>query len=439
MNTRNKSTRHPSEGKGGLKNSRSASQKEGKQSMANEDKVDTFVACEDGTSFLTEEPVEVQATTTHHSSPPFTCIRVNGKITVVSDISTLPSLLVEAMGQDGTNKVEVLKLNSAESLMKAMESSNVEEKESTLLEDHTVARANGSPPLVTPTKPSNAETVSKGNDLPVLKRAAAPHNPYAASAKRAPGNGGREGTFETGSFAKKMRENRKTSGMEAMIHITKDVPALFPVKIGVLDFVNPVQNFTHWLHRAPKWIAVLNIFKESGEKGMEKINLFLSYLASVQLRDPAGEDKGHTMVTKGKNGQLSLTSDVFLFCYPMNTRTDELVSYVRESFGPIFKDEEIQGMYFEEYMSTSSNANAEKMLQVPGPDNGDQIGKYWSQLQGSLGENCSIITHESLDDFLTSEGIADALNTFAGTDLTEACVKAKTIPEGLKMFVYGRE
>ncbi len=429
--------------------------------MTNEEKEDIFVACENGTSLPTEEPLEskptlrtaekteVQAITTHHSAPPFTCIRVNGKITVVSDISTLPSLLVEAMGQDGANKVEVLKLNSAEELLNAMQSTNVQEKDSTVLEDHTVARAKGSPPLVTPTKPdaaakekdrpSNAETVSKGNDLPVLKRYAAPHNPYAASAKRAPGNGGREGTYETGSFAKKMRENRKTSGMEAMIHITKDVPALFPVKIGVLDFVNPVQNFTHWLHRAPKWIAVLNIFKESGDKGMEKINLFLSYLASVQLRDPAGEDKGHTMVTKGKNGQLSLTSDVFLFCYPMNIRTDELVSYVRESFSPIFKDEEIQGMYFEEYMSTSSNANAEKMLQVPRPDNGDQIGKYWSQLQGSLGENCSIITHESLDDFLTSEGIADALNTFAGTDLTEACVKSKLIPDGLKMFVYGRE
>lgn len=57
-------------------------------------------------------------------------------------------------------------------------------------------------------------------------------------------------------------------------------------------------------------------------------------------------------------------------------------------------------------------------------------------LKGALAENREVVVAPSLNKVLTSEGIVTALSV-AGIHVGEAAVKGKSIPEGLKTFVYG--
>jgi hypothetical protein len=173
------------------------------------------------------------------------------------------------------------------------------------------------------------------------------------------------------------------------------------------------------------------------EEGMKRVNMFLSYMTSVRFRDPAGNDIPETITTRGRNGTLTLYRDVFLVVLPKHLNDNEIPGYILESFGPIFNDTEIQSCYHMQYMAGSENDAANQMLSPIRSNAPGMNGKYWSMLEGALTDNYEIIKHESLNKILTSNGIVAALEIAGNTKVTEAAVKGKSIPEGLKAFVYG--
>lgn len=239
-------------------------------------------------------------------------------------------------------------------------------------------------------------------------------------------------------FLKRMKESIKNSGMQVVIYLVQYQPQYAPVRLAVIDIINPAKKFTHWLHRPPKWIEVFKMFNVPD--GENRINTFLSYLCSVRLRDPHKDDEAASIVTKGRNGQLKLYQDVFLACIPKAIVNDQVPKYLRGAFSPILKDGEIQGMYRLAYIGQGEpSQQAKDMLKpVKNTDGSVADGKYWHMLQAALEDNYSIVEPQSLDKVLTSEGIAVALQLIAPKEkINQHDVKAGRIPAGLKEFVYG--
>jgi hypothetical protein len=353
------------------------------------------------------------------------CIQADGKLIMVEDPKDIPVKVAMLMAEGGTKKIEMVTFKSMSEYDNA--------KGGVTTPGITV---NEVPPIVTPIKEITKPCNGVGNDLPVLRTRRGVENPYVASKKRAVNGSDEEETAEMGLFAKKMKDTIKSAGIQAVIHLVATEPEFWSVRVALLDFINPKRQFTHWLHRPMKWQDVINMFADD-EEGMKRVNMFLSYMTSVRFRDPAGNDIPETITTRGRNGTLTLYRDVFLVVLPKHLNDNEIPGYILESFGPIFNDTEIQSCYHMQYMAGSENDAANQMLSPIRSNAPGMNGKYWSMLEGALTDNYEIIKHESLNKILTSNGIVAALEIAGNTKVTEAAVKGKSIPEGLKAFVYG--
>lgn len=278
---------------------------------------------------------------------------------------------------------------------------------------------------------------SIGNDLPPLGPTRKQHeNPFMKGNKRSVSSTKEESGQEIGSFAKKMKDSIKSSGIKAVVSIVTHEPEFKKVRIAILDFINPQRNFTHWLHRPSKWEEVFRVFADD-EEGLKRINKFLAYMTSVRLRDPAGNDIPESITTKGKTGSLTLFRDVFMIVLPKALKNEEIVNYIFECFTPVFNDTEIQRCYHMQFMASSENDAANTMLSPIRSNASGQYGKYWSMLEGALTDNTELVEYECLSKLLTSGDIVAALAISTGISVSEADVKGKLIPDGVKKYVFG--
>ena len=276
-----------------------------------------------------------------------------------------------------------------------------------------------------------------GNDLPVFQRHTPVPNPYATIPKRNRSGSDDKTKGELGTFAKRLKETIQKDGMHASVHVVKKYPQFWPVKIALLDFINPKKQFPHWLHRPNKWQEVISIFANDLE-GRKRINRFLEYLTPVRIRDHTGKDASEQHVVKLKGGKdLALYHNLFLIVLPKNITNDMIPSYIRESFSPVLNDTEIQACYHMSYTAVSDNQTASEMLTPLRSNSTGQEGKYWSMLEGALMGSIDVTKHESLNKILTSTGIVTAIALANNTIISEEAVKGKNIPEGLKEFIYG--
>jgi hypothetical protein len=187
-----------------------------------------------------------------------------------------------------------------------------------------------------------------------------------------------------------------------------------------------------------KWEDVIGMFADD-EEGMKRINLFLSYMTAVRFRDPAGNDIPETTTARGKNGSLTLYRDMFMIVLPKSLANKDIPGYIIQSFGPILNDTEIQSCYHMQYMASTENTAAGSMLSPIKSNAPGMNGKYWSMLKGALSENTEIVEHASLKKVLTSDDIVRALQIAGNVNVTAEEVKGKSIPEGLREYVYGVE
>jgi hypothetical protein len=364
------------------------------------------------------------------------CINADGKLIRVEQVN-IPAKIASLLGEGNTKSLQVVTFSSRAEYEEASKGEEMSKTGATVTE---TSIEEGKATVVTPTKAieeTNRET-GVGNDLPMLGgRSKTAFNPYSNGKKRVAVGSDEEDKAETGIFAKKMKDTIKSAGAQAVIHVVESEPEFWNVRVALVDFINPKRQFTHWLHRPTKWEDVLQMF--AGDKeGMKRINMFLSYISSVRFRDPAGNDIPESISTRGRNGVLTLYRDVFLVVLPKKLANLEIAGYILESFGPIFNDTEIQSCYHMQYMAGSENTAADQMLSPIRSNAPGQNGKYWSMLEGALTDNSEVIVHESLNKILTSAGIVTALGIAGSTIVTETAVKSKSIPDGLKTFVYGR-
>ena len=176
----------------------------------------------------------------------------------------------------------------------------------------------------------------------------------------------------------------------------------------------------------------------SDPEGKKRINLFLAYMTAVRKKDPAGNDISETLSTRGRTGGiLTLYREIFLVVVPKHVDDKDIMKYVHQSFQPVLNDVEIQSCYHMQYMSGTENKSADEMLSPIRSNAPPQNGKYWAMLDGALKENYQVEYHEALNKVLTSDGIATALQLAGNISVTETAVKAKSIPDGVKLFVYG--
>jgi hypothetical protein len=220
-------------------------------------------------------------------------IKNNGRLTLVEDPSQIPVMIARVMNTEGSTAVEVVTFANL-SLFEAASKDEDQCKPTKGSESEKTAA------LVTPTKKVVAKNTKPskppaksivnltgiGNDLPAIGSKKSAINPYLSSKKRGVETSDDDEKAALGSFAKKMKDNIKSAGMKAVVHLVENEPEFWKVRLALLDFINPKKAFTHWLHRPMKWEDVIGMFADD-EEGMKRINLFLSYMTAVRFRDPA--------------------------------------------------------------------------------------------------------------------------------------------------------
>jgi hypothetical protein len=255
-----------------------------------------------------------------------------------------------------------------------------------------------------------------------------PSNPYAKIASR----GGAPGGFDCNEFLAKQR----ASAVTINLHILEKLPGFTNVKIVGLDMVNTKDGNTHWLHRPQYWKDLVDYWLLNSQEIAS-----LKNMTPVDFRDPSGEDRvEERKIITGNKKSMTLHRRILLLDVTGTTEDDQLGTYILRAFNPAFESVGFQEAYKKTYLDRSvSNPQVVETQLTKAKTGNSNDGLYWSLFEGALADNCVLVKHKCLDEFLTSTGMACAVTMMCNkpfNPFSQNDILSKSIPSGLHEYVY---
>lgn len=216
-------------------------------------------------------------------------------------------------------------------------------------------------------------------------------------------------------------------------------------------------NKTYWLHRARKWVSVIDFIrseeKESGDESDSEdssedenndtiVGPFLKSLQSVILRVSRKKDEPWELkLSKGG----SMNKEVLCGKVHDSVPDKDVPAFIQGIFSDFFPELCVQESYRLMYLSTSMNKDAETYLASPPKEKkkgkkDNRRGEYWKKMMGGLEAKPKVIFKKCLSDVLVSESIAEVLNTYSKSgNVDEDDVQRKKIQKRFRSIVYGEK
>lgn len=312
------------------------------------------------------------------------------------------------------------------------------------LDDFDITRVNlGAKAVQSPvaTKKQGKEIIDLDDyDIPdIIKNVASHSTPLKStdSVQNAKASGSPEATLlNISPAAKSFSKYLKTRGMKCLLHYWPNTPGTAVAQVLFMDIIDTRQNFTHWLHRAEKWVEVFGSMGEERASTPNPLPKFFTQMETAPFRCPTGANVVQTKTITRDNGGTLILHRHGLYTFAARGHGQENIKeYAKRNMLRLLDDVDLQVCYRMIYTETSRNQKVPDLLQ---PRSGDaEGGAYWDQLEGAV-DQIELVTHKSLDEVFLHQDVIDITKKlFQG--VTDTMFTSGSLPPEIKAFTNGNK
>ena len=240
-----------------------------------------------------------------------------------------------------------------------------------------------------------------------------------------------ENAVATSPMAKKMRQQIQYKGMVMKVHHFTKIPGNPVIQPVMIDMCDP-KGWTHWCHRASKWIEVFKFGKN--ELGSLP-NRFIETVRCVLARH-SDSDRPDTMSVTTATRTLTLHRDCFKGFLKNPMPHTDIIEYLKSYLKPMYTQSDFQECYLVQCTTRYSKPN---LLNAVDP-NQKETGKesYWKMLEGAITQSQELVPHECLNEVFLTVDIHQILRTmYPDAGLTDQMLAGGNIADELKLFAFG--